>query len=161
MPPRPSSGELWGIHLMPPRYDTLDCIAATRLILTFCEKKASYRACTVMRAVTAGSWWTVSCPMGWFWPWSVSVRQRSSPSNMSCLRKPGNIPSITSCKRKRPTFLSVLHRWETLTWVSVCRLEDCKRLNHCADTVLEGRDYFPVGFFCFLIPVLDISKVFF
>lgn len=118
MPPRPSSGELWGIHLMPPRYDTLGRIAD--YILTFCEKNATCWVCTVMTAVTAGFWWTASCPMGWFWPWNVSVRQHSSPSNMSCLRRQGNIPSITSCRRRHPTFLSVLHRWETLASVSAC-----------------------------------------
>uniref|UniRef100_A0A3Q4I102 PI3K-ABD domain-containing protein n=1 Tax=Neolamprologus brichardi TaxID=32507 RepID=A0A3Q4I102_NEOBR len=42
MPPRPSSGELWGIHLMPPRYDMLDCsvkrneVAITGVILVDC-----------------------------------------------------------------------------------------------------------------------------
>lgn len=62
--------------------------------------------------VCAEFWWTASCPMGWFWSWSVSVRPHSIPSNTICSRRPENILSITSCRRRPPTSLSVLHRWE-------------------------------------------------
>lgn len=41
MPPRPSSGELWGIHLMPPRI-LVDCLLPNGMILTLeCLREAT------------------------------------------------------------------------------------------------------------------------
>lgn len=41
MPPRPSSGELWGIHLMPPKI-LVDCLLPNGMILTLeCLREAT------------------------------------------------------------------------------------------------------------------------
>lgn len=41
MPPRPSSGELWGIHLMPPRI-LVDCLLPNGILLTLeCLREAT------------------------------------------------------------------------------------------------------------------------
>lgn len=83
------------------------------------NRNAEHEHFVMMMGSSAGFWWTAFCPMGWFWPWSVSVRPRSSPSNMSCLRRPENILSITSYRKRHPTSSSALHRWElSLSWIS-------------------------------------------
>ncbi|CAI9597613.1 unnamed protein product, partial [Staurois parvus] len=41
MPPRPSSGELWGIHLMPPRI-LVDCLLPNGMMVTLeCIREAT------------------------------------------------------------------------------------------------------------------------
>lgn len=107
MPPRPSSGELWGIHLMPPRYDYLDSYTNP-----FVDIHINRLFRKKINIYVAEFWWTAYYPMGWFWPWSVSVKPHSIPSNMNCSRRLESILSSTFYRRRRPISLSVLHRWE-------------------------------------------------